>query len=562
MADLWLDGEHLTIDDVVLVARNPAVRVGIAPAARERMERSRAAVERFVADGTLVYGITTGFGHFQNRTISPDNVRELQRNIVMSHATGVGTPLARDAVRAMLLVRANTLAKGYSGIRPLVLDALLVLLNADVLPIVPCQGSLGASGDLAPLAHIALVLLGMGEAVAPDQNPAYGERVSGAAALELVGQAPLVLEAKEGLALTNGTALLSGLAALAVHDAEQLCHAADLVAALSMEALAAVPSALDPRIHAVRPHPRQIEAAAYTRRLLEGSTFLYPASGTGHADPQNPAQIHQGGGDGVPTFNHGPHKVQDAYSLRCVPQVHGAVRDAALYGHWSVEIELNSATDNPLILPLDLDRPGDEYEALSGGNFHGEPLALAMDFLKLALCELGNISERRIARLVDTACNGGLLPPFLIADGGLHSGLMLVHYTAAALASENKVLVHPASADSIPTSANQEDHVSLGPTAARQALEMLENVRGIIACEALCAAQGINLRQRDDQHELRLGKGTSIAFQHIREQVPFIERDEVMYPHIEAIKRMLRDESLVSTVEAQVDQGLSGPPAR
>lgn len=551
MPDLWLDGEHLTIDAVVQVARDPGVQVGIAPAARQRMERSRSVVERFVAEGAVVYGITTGFGHFQNRTISPDHVRELQRNIVMSHATGVGTPLSRDVVRAMLLVRANTLAKGYSGIRPLVVDALLGLLNADVLPIVPCQGSLGASGDLAPLAHVALVLLGMGEAVPSGQHPVYGERITGASALHLVGLEPLVLEAKEGLALTNGTALLSGLAALAVHDAEQLCHAADLVAALSMEALAAVPSALDPRVHAVRPHPRQIDAATYTRRLLQDSTFLYPASGTGHRHPQSVAQTHQGGGDGIPSFNHGPHKVQDAYSLRCVPQVHGAVRDAALYGHWSVEIELNSATDNPLILPRNLDQPGDEYEAVSGGNFHGEPLALAMDFLKLALCELGNISERRIARLVDTDCNGGLLPPFLIAEGGLHSGLMLVQYTAAALASENKVLVHPASADSIPTSANQEDHVSLGPTAARQALEMLENMRGIIACEALCAVQGIDLRGRDEHH-LQLGNGTHIAFEYIRQRVPFIQRDEVMYPHIEAIKAMLRDESLVSVVEAGI----------
>ena len=434
MTDLWLDGEHLTIDEVVRVARNPAVQVAIAPAARTRMERSRAAVERFVAEGAVVYGITTGFGHFQDRTISPDHVRELQQNIVMSHATGVGTPLPRDVVRAMILVRVNTLAKGYSGIRPSVVDALLRLLNADVLPIVPCQGSLGASGDLAPLAHTALVLLGMGEAVPPNENPAHGQRISGAEALRLAKLEPITLEAKEGLALTNGTALLCGLAALAVHDAEQLCHAADIVAALSLEALAAVPAAFDSRLHAVRPHPRQIEAARYVRELLMDSTFVYPTS--------NP-----------PLATHGPHKVQDAYSLRCVPQVHGAVRDAACYGHWAVEIELNSATDNPLILPADLDQPGDEYEAISGGNFHGEPLALAMDFLKLALCELGNISERRIARLVDTACNGGLLPPFLIRDGGLNSGLMLVQYTAAALASENKVLVHTWASACVPVPA-------------------------------------------------------------------------------------------------------------
>ncbi len=535
MADLWLDGEHLTIADVVRVARDPQVRVALAPQALERMQRSRAAVDEFVSTGAVVYGITTGFGHFQDRTIAPEQVRELQRNIVMSHATGVGAPLPRDVVRAMMLIRANTLAKGFSGIRPLVVEALLQLLNADVLPIVPCQGSLGASGDLAPLAHTMLVLLGMGAAVGPGVDPVHGQQLSGAAALELCGLAPLILEAKEGLALTNGTALLSALASLAVHDAEQLCHAADIVAALSWEGLAGVPDALDARIHAARPHPRQIEAAAYTRRLLEHSELTYrpPAAATSGVE-------------------YGPHKVQDAYSLRCLPQVHGAVRDAACYGHWAVEIELNSATDNPLLFPADLETFSGPWTAVSGGNFHGEPLALAMDFLKLALCELGNISERRIARLVDSACNNQLLPPFLALDGGLNSGMMLVQYTAAALASENKVLVHPAAADSIPTSANQEDHVSLGPTAARQALEMLENVRGIIACEALCAAQAIDLRRRDAP-AAKLGAGTAVAYATIRESVPFIAEDTVMYPHLEAIKALLRNELLVRQVETHLD---------
>ncbi|GIV95861.1 MAG: histidine ammonia-lyase [Herpetosiphonaceae bacterium] len=454
----------------------------------------------------------------------------------------------RDVVRAMLLIRANTLAKGYSGIRPRVVEALLALLNADILPVVPSQGSLGASGDLAPLAHVSLVLLGMGEALAPvrfelDQTqPAAQppqpemryERVSGMEALRRVGLEPLELEAKEGLALTNGTALVTALAALAVHDAEKLCHAADIVAALSMEALAAVPTALDPRIHTVRPHPRQIDAAAYLRRMLEGSEMLYPA---GIVERQ---QLPPGL----------PLKVQDAYSLRCAPQVHGAVRDAAAYGRWAVEIELNSATDNPLILPEEQSGQEGSYTALSGGNFHAEPLALAMDFLKLGLTELGNISERRLARLIDPACNGGILPAFLIAHGGLNSGFMLVQYTAAALASENKVLVHPASADSIPTSANQEDHVSMGATAGRQAHTILDHVRGIVACEAFAAAQGIDLRRRGAGQDCKLGRGTAVAYEIIRSHVPFIEHDEVMEHGIQAIKRLIASEELVNAVEA------------
>lgn len=518
MADLWLNGEQLTLNDVVRVARDPSITVHLAHDALDKMEQSRAAVERFIEAGAVIYGITTGFGHFQNRTISPDHVRELQRNILMSHATGVGAPLARDVVRAMLLIRANTLAQGYSGIRPRVVQMLLMLLNADILPIVPCQGSLGASGDLAPLAHVGLILLGMGEATTSD-----GKRINGAEALSMLGLEPVTLEAKEGLAITNGTSLLAALAALAVRDAERACDMADHIAALSVEGLAGIVSAFDPRIHAVRPHPQQSATAATLRAMLEGSTLVYP---------QNSSVDHA---------IYGVHKVQDAYSLRCVPQVHGAVRDAIEYARHKVAIELNSVTDNPLILPFDLAQPNDDFDCLSGGNFHGEPLALAMDMLKVGVCELGNISERRIARLIDTSLNGGLLPPFLTAHGGLHSGMMLVQYTAAALASENKVLVHPASADTIPTSGNQEDHVSMGPTAARQALEMLENLRGILACEAMCAAQAVDYRQQAHP-ELRLGTGTQVLFDQIRRHVPFLEHDAVLYPHIEALKSLIRNE--------------------
>jgi len=536
MYDLLLDGEHLTIDDVVQVARDTTLRIALAEAARARMQDSRQAVERFVADGTVVYGITTGFGKFQDRVITGDDVIQLQRNIVMSHAVGTGPLLPAEVVRAMLLVRANTLAQGVSGIRPAVVDVLLDLLKYNVVPLVPAQGSLGSSGDLAPLAHIALVVIGLGEA------EVGGQRLSGAEALARIGHTPVTLQAKEGLALTNGTALMAGMGALIAHDASVLCRTADISSALAFEAMAGVLAALDPRIHAARPHPRQVECAAYLRRVLQGSAMVWGAEGGQQRAEQNVTSL-------PPHLQPAGWKVQDAYSLRCTPQVHGAVRDSVAYARWSIGIELNSATDNPLIF---VDDAG-HAEAVSGGNFHGEPLALAFDYLSLGLTELGNIAERRLARLLDPARHGGLLPPFLIEHGGLHSGLMLVQYTAAALASENKVLAHPASADTIPTSAGQEDHNSMGATAARQAQAVLQNVQTIVGCEALAACQAIDLRWKLGGRRLALGQGTAAAYERIRQVVPFLEADAVLYPYIEAMRQLVASGELCAVVEAAVE---------
>ncbi|RLC70471.1 MAG: histidine ammonia-lyase [Chloroflexi bacterium] len=505
-----IDGSALTVDQVVAVARGAPVQ--LAPSAIPGIQRAQQAVEDFVAREEIVYGITTGFGAFKDRIISPDQVKTLQRNIVMSHAVGVGPLLPTDVVRAMILVRANTLAKGHSGVRLKTLEALLSLLNCGVHPSIPAQGSLGASGDLAPLAHMSLVLIGEGEA------EFKGERLPGGEALRRAGLSPIELEAKEGLALTNGTALMTALAALTTREAENLSAVADIAGCLSLEALHGTPRAFDARIHAVRPHPRQIECAAYLRRLIEGSEFTRPD------DPLN---------------------VQDAYTLRCIPQVHGAIRDAILYSRWMTEIELNSATDNPLIF---FDEDG-HAEVISGGNFHGEPIAIAMDYLAIALTELGNISERRLTRLTDEASNRETLPAFLIKHGGLNSGFMLTQYTAAALASENKVLAHPASVDTIPTSANQEDHVSMGPIAARQAREIAGNVATILAIELFAAAQGIDFRCERLGGNPRLGRGTAVAYALIRERVPFLEHDAVMYPHIQAVRELVVSGELVMAVE-------------
>ncbi|MBC7260403.1 MAG: histidine ammonia-lyase [Chloroflexi bacterium] len=518
MQKVILDGESLTIDTVVQVAKawqHPeTVHVELAPAAKERVQASREMVERLIACHEVVYGVTTGFGAFKDRVIAADQTAQLQRNLLMSHTVGVGPLLPEATVRAMMLIRANTLAKGYSGIRLETLQTLLDLLNRGVHPVVPAQGSVGASGDLAPLAHMAVVLIGLGEAVY------RGERLSGAEALRRSGLKPIALEAKEGVALLNGTSLMTAIGCLVCDRARKLMQTADIAAALSLEALHGTLRAFDPRLHALRPHPGQVACAAHMRALLEGSEFVR-------------------GDDNV--------NVQDAYTLRCVPQVHGAVRDVVTHVQSVLAIELNAATDNPLLF-----QEGGEAFALSGGNFHGEPIALAMDYLGLALTDLGNMSERRIARLLDPASNGGVLPPFLTDQGGLNSGFMMLQYTAAALASENKVLAHPARADSIPTSANAEDHVSMGVTAARKAEQIVEHVETILALELLCAVQGIDFRKRE-QPALRLGRGTEAAYRAIRERVPFVATDEVMYPHIETVKQLVQ-EGWLATVAEQVCQ--------
>lgn len=502
MQTITLDGEHLTIEDVIAVARQPEIQVRIDEEAWERIARSRAAVEQFVERGEVVYGITTGFGHFRDKQIDAGQTAALQRNLIRSHAVGVGPHLPEDAVRALMVVRINTLAKGYSGIRPATLQCLIDMLNRGVHPVIPEQGSLGTSGDLAPLAHMTLVMLGEGEAVFE------GETLAGGEALAQAGIEPVNLAAKEGLALVNGTAFMAGLGTLITHGATNLVHAADIAGALSLEALNGSIEPFDPRIQAVRPHPRQIETADYIRDLLADSQFT-----------RRPGE---------------PGQVQDAYSLRCIPQVHGAVRDAVAYARWALEIEINSATDNPLIFWED-----DQPVALSGGNFHGELISMAMDYLAMGLTELGNIAERRLNRLVDADLNDGLLPDFLTEHGGLNSGFMLAHYTAAALASENKVLAHPACVDTVPTSANTEDHQSMGGTAVRHARDVLRNAETIVGLELFGAAQAVDFRRREAGHDLRLGAGTAPVYRLIREHVPFIEQDVVMYPLINQMRELV-----------------------
>jgi len=505
METIIIDGEGLTIENVVAVAwsKPEGVRLELSSEAQGKMRRARQAVR-----GEVIYGVTTGFGALKDRLIPPDQVKALQRNMVMSHAVGVGQPLDEATVRAAMLIRANALAKGYSGIRVETLQALLAMIERGVHPVIPAKGSLGASGDLAPLAHMSLVLIGEGEAFY------RGERLSGAEAMRRAGIEPIELEAKEGLALVNGTAVTAAIGALVVHRAERLSKVADIAGAMSLEALGGTSQAFDSRIQAVRHYPGQMACAAHMRRLIEGSQLLRET-------------------DGYP-------KVQDAYSLRCIPQVHGAVRDAIAYARQVVEIELNSATDNPLIFAED-----DEAVALSGGNFHGEPLALAMDLLSAALAELGNIFERRLTRLLDGDANEGLLPAFLAKRGGLNTGFMLAQYTAAALVSENKVLAHPASVDSIPASANVEDHVSMCTIAARQAREILENVETILAIELFAAAQAIDFRREAEAEHLRLGRGTAPAYEAIRKVVPFLEEDAIMYPYIEAVRELIASGRLV-----------------
>lgn len=517
MNPLIISGSELKVDDVVAVANGRFVELD--PHALPKIKQSRAAVEELVANGDVVYGITTGFGRFKDKIISPAQVKQLQVNLVRSHAVGVGPDLPQEVVRAMLLVRANTLALGHSGVRPQVIQLLLDMLNRGVHPRIPAQGSLGASGDLAPLAHLALVLIGEGEAFVE------GQLVNGRTALEAANLQPLQLEAKEGLALLNGTTLMVGMGALQVRRAINLALTADVAACLTLEALHGTDRAYDARVHAARPHPRQIECAQFLRDNIAGSELL-----RGY-DPLN---------------------VQDPYTLRCVPQVHGAARDSIAYAQWVIDIELNAANDNPLIF---VDEATGQTDVISAGNFHGEPIALAMDYMKLAITEIGNMSERRMARLVDADSNGGILPMFLTRDGGLESGMMMAQYTAAALASENKVLAHPASADTIPSSANVEDHVSMGATAVRQVAQILDHVETIVAIELLGAAQGVDFRREVMGQEKELGKGTAVAYNLIRAQIPFLNDDTTLSPLIETARQLVANGTIKEAVEEVLNGG-------
>ena len=500
MSHLALNGCSLTIPQLVEAARNPAVEVGIAPEAIPGIQKAAAAAQKLIKEGRIAYGITTGFGAFKDRLIPQDEVEKLQENIILSHAVGTGPELPAEVVRAMMIIRANTLAKGNSGIRLETLQLLLSLLNKNILPIIPSKGSLGASGDLAPLAHMSLPLIGMGDV------RFNGQIRSATEVLHENGLKPIKLIAKEGLALTNGTALMAAIGALQIFDSEIILKSANCAAALSLEAQNGTTRAYFPQIHASRPQAMQVETAAHLRELLSGSELTRPDSS---------------------------RNVQDVYTLRCVPQVHGAVHSTINYAQKVVEIELNSVTDNPLIF---FDE-NDEVIVLSGGNFHGEPLALALDFLSIAMTDLGNISERRIAKLIDN--HPEHYPSFLAAQGGLNSGFMLLQYTAAALCSENKTLAHPDSVDSIPSSGNVEDHVSMGANAALHCQQIVENVRTVIAIELMSAAQAVEFRLKDNPG-LNLGQGTSKAYHAIREVVPFFEQDAYFKPSMDAVAEMVK----------------------
>lgn len=505
MDKILIDGKQLTIEQVIDVAKGKAgiPRISLTQEAVKRVSRAADAVNRLVERGEIAYGITTGFGAFKNRVIPPDKAAELQRNIIMSHAVGAGDPFDIVTTRAIMLIRANTLARGFSGIRMDTLNLLIGMLNRGVHPVIPQKGSLGASGDLAPLAHMSLVLLGLGEA------EYQGRIIPGGEALMNAGLKPVQLAPKEGLALTNGTSVMCALGVLEAHRAEVLSCAADVIACLSLEALNGTSAAFDERIHRLRPHPRQVDCAEFLREALAGSSFTRPY------DPTN---------------------IQDAYTLRCIPQIHGAVREAIAYLRWMMEIELNSVTDNPLIF---IDEERDSIEVVSGGNFHGEPLAIGMDYLGIAMAELGNVSERRLMRLLDSDSNGGVLPAFLATEGGVNSGFMLLQYTAAALATENKVLAHPASVDTIPTSANVEDHVSMGVTAALHMRNIISNVEHILSLELMAAAQGIDFRKITLGPEARLGRGTQAAYDLVRRYVPFITQDEVYIGYIDRVRSLV-----------------------
>ena len=507
MHEVQIDGEHLTIEDVVKVSREKA-KVAISEEAKKRVKRCRMFLEELVKKNEVIYGVNTAFGALSNITIPPEETKKLQLNLIRSHSTGVGEPLSTDVVRALMLLRANTLAKGYSGIRLETLETLVEMLNKGVHPIIPSEGSVGASGDLAPLSHMVLVLMGEGKA------EYKGEIIDGKRAMERAGIKPVQLEFKEGVALNNGTQLITAIATLTVYDAENLINMAEAAAALSLEALLGVSDAFDEKIHKVRPHAGQAITAKNIREMVAGSKLVQ----TGKEAMKKTGRPH------------------DPYSLRCTPQVLGAVRDAVAYARKVVETEINSATDNPLVFP-------DDGVCLSGGNFHGQPLSIAMDMLGIALAIVGNISERRIARLLDEKLSNGL-PAFLISPetkAGLNSGLMTTQYTAAALTSENKVLAHPACVDSIPTSANFEDFVSMGATAAQKAAKILHNTQYIIAIELLCAAQAVDIRGPE-----KLGKGTKIIYEKVRSITPMIKQDQAISNYIENIKQAILKKQFVT----------------
>lgn len=495
-----ISGEGLHLQEVVAVAREGA-KVALSDVAKKRLAAARQLVEEMVEKESIVYGITTGFGMFSDTYIDKDASALLQQNLIFSHACGVGEYLPCEVVRAAMLLRTNSLAKGYSGAKLETVQLMMDMLNKGVTPLVPSQGSLGASGDLAPLSHMILVLLGEGEAFY------QGKQYTGAEALHLAGLKPIKLSAKEGLALINGTQIMLSLLTLAVVDAFELQQIALITASLTSQALRGIQAAYDPRVSQVRPHAGQIAVSAGMLRLLAGSNLTTA-----------PSEL----------------RVQDAYSLRCIPQVHGAVYNGWRHVGEIVSIEMNSTTDNPLVF-------AEQGDTISAGNFHGEPLALPADYLTIAMSELANISERRIERLVNPQLSG--LPAFLSKHGGLNSGFMIAQYTAASLVSENKVLSHPASVDSIPSSANQEDHVSMGTIGARKLRRVIKNVQNVLAIEYLTACQALDL-----QGVAGLSPLTAPAYHLLRQTVPMLEDDRIMYPDLRQAAELLQNGDLLQAV--------------
>ncbi|HLJ93039.1 MAG TPA: histidine ammonia-lyase, partial [Gemmataceae bacterium] len=520
LVSVVLNGEGFTLDDAEHVLTGQVERLVLAPAARKRVERARRCLEDLMATGATIYGVNTGFGKLASQRIGADEVLMLQENLLRSHAVGVGSLFSIGVSRLILALRIQALTKGYSGVTPALVEMLIEMFNRGVVPAIPEQGSVGASGDLAPLAHLALVVMGEGHAFVtktgsadPVQPTAKVRRrlLSGRAALKRVRLEPHRPQAKEGLSLINGTQVSTAILAEALVRTRRLAKVADIAGAMTVEATKSSLRPFDPRIQAIRPHPGQIASAANLRGLLAGSAIM-----PSHADCA---------------------KVQDAYSIRCMPQVHGTLRDAITQVTRIVECEMNAATDNPLVFV-------DTGEILSGGNFHAQPIALAADHLAAAVADLSSISERRVENLVNPDLSG--LPGFLTPHAGLNSGMMLVQVLAAALVSENKAAAFPASVDSIPTSANREDHVSMSTTAARKCRTIVINAERVLACELLCAAQGLEFLK-----PLRPGKGAEAAYQRIREHVRPLGRDRTLHRDLEAVERLIGSGSLLKAVEAQ-----------
>ena len=507
MNKLIIGVKKITLEDLINVTRNN-YKVEISPEAYKKVDKARALVDRYVKEKRVSYGITTGFGKFSDTVISEEETSTLQRNLIMSHACGVGNPIALDAARGIMLLRLINMTKGHSGVRRVVLETLVEMLNKGVTPFIPEKGSLGASGDLAPLAHMVLVMLGMGKAFY------NGELLDGKVAMERAGVKILDnLSSKEGLALINGTQVMTSIGAHVTYDAINLMKHLDIAGALTLETQNGITCAFDPKLHEVRGHKGQIDTAENYRKILENSKN---------------------------TTKQGEVRTQDPYTLRCIPQIHGASKDALEYVKNKVETEMEAVTDNPIIFC-------ETDQVISGGNFHGQPMALPFDFLGIAISEMANVSERRIERLVNPALNNGL-PAFLVKKGGVNSGFMIVQYSAASLVSENKVLAHPASVDSIPSSANQEDHVSMGTIAARKAGEILKNARNVIAMELLSACQGVDLRENAD----KLGNGTKKAYEEIRKVVSYYDKDRVMNVDINAVEELIKSNKIVEAVEKEI----------